>query len=181
MSENLSLNGSKSNFAFTRALVFSLGKPGSNWFKATVGETLVMVFFPDDQSITRDMIEPGDTIYIAGLQDMEVRGSCHKKASCAAFVLQIDAYKNAVRSRQQSKQLEIAEPAAPAEEQVPEVKACPKIVAEVDEMKFCGKVIGEENVRYVKSKKEKYAKRGRHWQMHAINEIVELARRGEVK
>ncbi len=107
MSENLSFGSNNSNFSFTRALVFSLGKPDSNWFKATVGDSLVMVFYPEDSSITASMIQPGDTVYVAGVQNMEVRGSCDKKANCAPFALQIDAFKNAVRYRQRNNQAEI--------------------------------------------------------------------------
>ena len=101
MSENLSLTNKQSNFAFIPALVFSLGRPEWNWFKATVGDSMVMVFFPDDGSITRNMIEPGDTIYIAGMQKMEGNkpGFCTHKANCAPFVLQIDALKRSIEYR----------------------------------------------------------------------------------
>ena len=177
MSENLSLNNKQSNFAFIRALVFSFGKPDSSWFKATVGDAIVMVFFPDDKSINRDMIQPGDTIYIAGMQKMEKHGSCAYKANCAPFILQIDSFKNACRYRQANKQQQIEKT---TEELTPKVELQQDINIQVDtSMKFCGTVVGAENVRYVKSKKEKYAKRGRTCSMHAINEIIEIARKNE--
>lgn len=180
MSDNLSLDGTKSNFAFVRALVFSPGKPGSNWFKATVGDLLVMVFYPDDASITADMIEPGDTVYIAGVKDMEVKGSCDKKANCAPLALQIDAFKNAVRYRQRNSQAETA--AEQAIESTPEIEPQDDEPADVyvdHSMRFQGLVRGKENVDFVRAKKEKYSARGRHRSMYAINEIVELARKNE--
>ena len=182
MSDNLSFTNNKSNFAFVRALVFSPGKPGSNWFKATVGDSLVMVFYPDDASITADMIQPGDTINIAGVKDMEVAGSCDKKANCAPFALQIDAFKNAVRYRQQHIQMKAIS------EKV--VECNPEVKEEIEEqvelyidhsLRFNGLVRGKENVDFVRAKKEKYSARGRYRSMYAINEIVELARRGEAK
>ena len=99
MSQNLSLTNKQSNFAFIPALVFSRGKPEWNWFKATVGDSMVMVFLPDDGSITKEMIEPGDTLYIAGMQRMEGDGFCTHKANCAPFVLQIDALKRSIEYR----------------------------------------------------------------------------------
>ena len=182
MSDNLSLGNNKSNFSFVRALVFSPGKPGSNWFKATVGDSLVMVFYPDDASITAEMIQPGDTLFIAGVKDMEVKGSCDKKANCAPFALQIDAFKNAVRYRQQNNQVETA--AEQSIESKPEVEQQndERIEIYIDQsLRFSGLVRGKENVDFVKAKKEKYSARGRHRSMYAINEIVELARRGEAK
>lgn len=184
MSDNLSLGNSKSNFAFVRALVFSPGKPGSNWFKATVGDSLVMVFYPDDASITADMIQPGDTINIAGVKDMEAAGSCDKKANCAPFALQIDAFKNAVRYRQQNNQVELlTEQAIESQPQEEPKDSKPfEVFIDIDQsMKFSGLVRGKENVDFVNSKKDKYAARGRHRSMYAINEIIELARRREAK
>jgi len=182
MSDNLSLGTNKSNFAFVRALVFSPGKPGSNWFKATVGDSLVMVFYPDDASITADMIQPGDTINIAGVKDMEVAGSCDKKANCAPFALQIDAFKNAVRYRQQNNQVELLTEQAVVSQPEKEPKDSESFEVLIDQsMKFSGLVRGKENVDFVNSKKDKYAARGRHRSMYAINEIIELARRGEAK
>ena len=180
MSDNLSLDGTKSNFSFTRALVFSPGKPGSNWFKATLGDSLVMVFYPDDESITESMIEPGDTIHIAGVNDMDRKGSCDKKANCAPLALQIDAFKNAVRYRQRNNQIETA--AEQAIESTPEAEQQKDEPAEVyvdHSMRFQGLVRGKENVDFVRAKKEKYSARGRHRSMYAINEIVELARKND--
>jgi hypothetical protein len=187
MSDNLSLTNNKSNFAFVRALVFGLGKPESNWFKATVGDSLVMVFYPEDKSITADMIQaeiiqPGDTINVAGLKDMDVLGQCDKKASCAPFRLQIDAFKNAVRYRQQHIQMQtVPEKAVECNSEVKE-KSEEQIELYIDHsMRFNGLVRGKENVDFVRAKKEKYSARGRYRSMYAINEIVELARRGEAK
>jgi hypothetical protein len=180
MSENLSFGDNKSNFSFTRALVFSPGKPGSNWFKATVGDLLVMVFYPDDGSITGDMIQPGDTLYIAGVKDMEVSGSCDKKANCAPLALQIDAFKNAVRYRQRNNQAETAaEQVIESKPEVEQQKDEPVEVYVDHSLRFQGLVRGKENVDFVKAKKEKYSARGRHRSMYAINEIVELARKND--
>ena len=182
MSDNLSLGNNKSNFSFVRALVFSPGKPGSNWFKATVGDSLVMVFYPDDASITAEMIQPGDTLFIAGVKDMEVKGSCDKKANCAPFALQIDAFKNAVRYRQQNIEAELLIEKAVESQPKEEPKDSEFFEVFIDQsMKFSGLVRGKENVDFVKAKKEKYSARGRHRSMYAINEIIELARRGEAK
>mgnify|MGYP005993351285 FL=1 len=182
MSDNLSLGNNKSNFSFVRALVFSPGKPGSNWFKATVGDSLVMVFYPDDASITAEMIQPGDTLFIAGVKDMEVKGSCDKKANCAPFALQIDAFKNAVRYRQQNIEAELLIEKAVESQPKEEPKDSEFFEVFIDQsVKFSGLVRGKENVDFVKAKKEKYSARGRHRSMYAINEIIELARRGEAK
>lgn len=99
MSQNLSLTNKKSNFAFIPALVFSTGKSEWSWFKCTVEDSMVMVFFPDDRSITREMLRAGDTLYIAGMQKMEGDGPCTHKANCAPYVLQIDAFKRSVEYR----------------------------------------------------------------------------------
>jgi len=182
MSDNLSLGNNKSNFAFVRALVFSPGKPGSNWFKATVGDSLVMVFYPDDASITADMIQPGDTINIAGVKDMDVAGSCDKKANCAPFALQIDAFKNAVRYRHQNNQIELLAEKTVESQPKEEPKVSESFDVLIDQsIRFSGTVRGKENVDFVNAKKEKYAARGTHRSMYAINEIIELARRGEAK
>lgn len=179
MSENLSLSNTQSNFSFTRALVFGLGKPGSNWFKATVGDSLVMVFYPDDKSITAETIEPGDTLFVAGLKNMDVAGSCDKKASCAPMRLQVDAFKNSVRYRQHNKEAEVVEETTDPNAENESLNT-ENIDVQVDHsLRFNGLVQGKENVEYVKAKKEKYAARGRYRSMYAINEIVELARKND--
>ena len=99
MSEVLSFSNSLSNFSFTTALVFDIGIPNSRWFRATIGKEWVMVFYPDDNSITRDVIVPGDTIYVAGIVDNPKDGLCNKKANCAPLALQYPGFKRAAEKR----------------------------------------------------------------------------------
>lgn len=187
MSINLSLTGNQNNFGFTHALVFSPGKPGSNWFKATVGDSLVMVFYPDDQSVTSDMIEPGDTIYVAGLKEMEVKGTCDKKANCAPLALQMDSFKNAIKYRQNNMTAQetltdiLFEKSTEVEsEPASEATVADDFKVDIDHSyRFSGVVNGKANVDYVKAKKEKYAARGRYRSMYAMNEIIERARKNE--
>ena len=79
--------------------VFSKGKPYTNWFKATLGSSLVMVFYPDDMSINASLIEPRDCLYIAGLRPLEVAGACDRKATCAPLVLQREETKKIIEER----------------------------------------------------------------------------------
>ena len=82
--------------------VFSKGKPHTNWFKATLGNSLVMVFYPDDMSINASLIEPLDCLYIAGLQQLEVAGACERKATCAPLVLQKQQTKAMMEDRKKA-------------------------------------------------------------------------------
>lgn len=82
------LRNDEYNDSLIEVKVFSKGKPHTNWFKAMLGSSLVMVFYPDDMSINASLIEPRDHLYIAGLRELEVAGACDRKATCAPLVLQ---------------------------------------------------------------------------------------------
>ena len=176
------------NNLYVRAEVFDLAKPGSNWFKAIVEDRLIMVFYPDDGSITRDIISPTDHLLIAAVRKMETPGSCAEKANCAPLDKQSDDFKLRVRHRKENAQYQSVwqEPWTDPQLLAPSINievASETSAAETlegfDEYKqrLNGTVKGKDNVEYIKAMQEKYEpKRGRCWCMYAINEIVQKAR-----